>query len=404
MVKKRKAYTLRYGESQQNDMLVYFDDSETIQENLLRLIPSAVQRGFLPPECSAENVKLLYNDRPLNLNVSMSEQEVNIDERAILTIQDMSSTVRIKVNYKPDNHAGRSDTVYVNPNKILGKELKKFFDGVTKEYKFYRRKPKKYHLVTESGKVNLNKSLAAQGVESGFDATLAPRLILRWPPSKPVIGVVGVVVLAALVFVMWSVYVRYLQKPPVIDRFYVTFHSDAEAKLITPDTTVALSTGIPVTLAFNPDVYDLEVMPKDYPIFPYRLELYSEGAVRDSVSRVVNITSRFAGAVPLLVNITAYQGGEDPENRVKTGLSINGYPRQLNEFGELPINLLRVVSDDPAQRRGLYEIKYDLDEQLLDVQHMKFDPKVLRPSTFRFDFSNVDGEATFITFHYFPSR
>lgn len=403
MVKRRKAYTLRYGESQQNDMLVYFDDNETIQENLSRLIPSAVQRGFLPPECSAENVKLLYNDRPLNLNVSMSEQEANIDERAILTIQDMSSTVRIKVNYKPDNHAERSDTVYVNPNKILGGELKKFFDGVTKEYKFYSRKPKKYNLVTQSGKVKLNKSLAAQGIDSGFDATLAPRLILRWPPSKPVIAVVGALVVILLAFVLWSVYDRYLRRPPVIERFYVTFHADAEAHLITPDTTVVLSTGVPITLAFKPGVYDLEVMPKDYPIFPYRLELYSEGAVQDSVPRVVNITSRFAGAVPLLVNITAYQGGEDPENRVKTGLSINGYPRQLNDFGELPINLLREVSGDATQRRG-YEIKYNLDEGLLDINNMKYDPKVLRPSTFRFDFSNVDGEATFLTFHYFPSR
>lgn len=394
MVKRRKAYTLRYGESQQNDMLVYFDDSETIQENLFKLIPSAVQRGFLPPECSAENVKLLYDDRPLNLNVSMAEQEVNIDERAILTIQDMSSTVRIKVKYTPDNHAERSDTVYVNPNKIVGDELTKFFDGVTKEYSFYRRKPKKYNLVTESGKVNLNKSLVAQGIESGFDAALAPRLIFRWPPSKPVIGVVGALVVLLLAFVLWSVYDRYLRKPPVIERFYVTFHADAEAQLITPDTTVVLPPGAPQTLTLNPGIHDFEIMPRDYPIFPYRVELYSEGAVTDSVTRAVNIVAKFTDAAPLPVNITGYQGGEDPENRVKTGLSINGHPRELNEFGELQITLFR----------GLYEIKYDLDEELLDIDNMKFDPKVLRPSPFRFDFSEFDGEATYVTFHYFPSR
>jgi hypothetical protein len=48
MVKRRTAYTLRYGESQQNDMLVYFDDDETLIENLRKIIPSAIQRGFLP--------------------------------------------------------------------------------------------------------------------------------------------------------------------------------------------------------------------------------------------------------------------------------------------------------------------------------------------------------------------
>jgi hypothetical protein len=394
MVKRRKAYTLRYGESRKNDMLVYFDDNETVLENLSKLIPSAIQRGFLPPECSAENVKLIYEGKPLNLNVSIPQQEVTIAERAILIIQDMSSTVRIKVNYTPDNHAERSDTVYVNPNKIVGSELEKFFDVVTKDYSFYRRKPKKYHLITDGKKVKLNKSLAAQSIESGFDAKLAPRLIFRWPPSKLAILLASAVVVVLLGFVFWSIYVNYLRRPPVVERFYVTFIADAESQLLTPDTTLVMHPNAPQILALDPGLHEFEVMPKDYPIFPYHFTLVSEGAVSDSLTKSIAIPTRFTDAAPLILVITGYQGGENPEYRVKEGLSINGHQRPVDEFGVLRIELLH----------GLYEIKYDLDEELLDIDNMKFDPKVLRPTPFRFDFSAYDGEATFVTFHYFRSR
>lgn len=397
MTKRKSAYTLRYGESQQNDMLVYFDDEETLVENLSRIIPSAIARGFLPAECSADNVKLVYENRPLNLNVSMGRQEVTVAKRAILTIQDMSSTVRIKINYTPDNHAERSDTVYVSPNKILGAELSKFFKGITKDYKFFKRTPKKFNLIRESKKVNLNKSLAAQGIESGFDAVLAPRLIFRWPPGKFAIASVSVIFVLALGLVGYMVYDKYLRPIPRVERFYVTFTVDAESQLITSDTTLVMSPNSPQTLVLGPGVHQFEVMPKDYPIFQDLIELISEGATRDSVAKAIAIPERFAGATPLPVVINGYSGRsgvESPENKIMRGLSINGHPQQLDEFGVGRVELYR----------GLYEIKYDLDEERLDVDNMKYDPTVLRPSRVRFDFSKFKGDATFVTFHYLPSN
>jgi hypothetical protein len=392
---RRSAYTLRYGESRQNDMLVYFNDDETILENLSKIIPSAIQRGFLPPECSADSVKLIHRDQSLNLHVRMQEQTVTVAERAILIIHDLSSTVRIKINYKPDNHGERTETVNVNPNKILKDEISKFLGVVSKDYTFYKRKPKKYCLVTAEGKkANLNKSLVVQGIETGFDATLEPRLIFRWPPGMLTLGAASVIVLVVLGFVLWSVYVNYLRRPPVVERFYVTFEVDVEARLLTPDTTVAFLPGAPVLLALDPGVHEFEIMPKDYPIIPYVFDLVSEGAVRDSLTKAVYIQQMFPEAPPLAVVITGYQGEPDPDHRLKSGLSINGHERELDAFGTLRINL----------HRGEYEISYDLPAELLDINNMRFDPKVLRPSSFRFGFSGLTENATALTFRYLPSQ
>jgi hypothetical protein len=396
MVKRRTAFTLRYGESQRNDMLVYFDDDETVLENLSRIIPSAIQRGFLPPECSADSVKLIHQDRALNLNVGMKEQDFTVAERALLIIHDLSSTVRIKINYQPDNHAERSETVYVNPNKILKDELAKFFDGVAKDYTFYRRTPKKFNLVGSEGrKVNLNKSLLVQGVETGFDAALEPRLIFRWPPGKLTIGAAAAVVVVVLGFVLWSVYMNYLRRPPVIDTFYVTFVADVDVALITPDTTVALS---PLaggqTLTLPPGLHEFEVMPKDYPIVPQHFTLISEGATSDSLTMNINILDRFTEPPGLSLVINGYQGEETPDHKLKSGLFINGHVRELDAFGVLRIDLYR----------GDYEITYELPITLLDVKNMEFDPKVLRKSPIRFDFSEIAGDNTYLTFRYFPSQ
>jgi hypothetical protein len=395
MVKRRTAYTLRYGESQQNDMLVYFDDDETLIENLRKIIPSAIQRGFLPKECSADTVKLIHKDRALNLNVTMNEQEARVAEREVLVIHDLSSTVRIKIKYTPDNHAERMDTVHVNPNRILGDELSKYLAGVAGDYKFYRRKAKKFKLVGEEGrKVNLNKSLVAQGIESGFDASLRPRLIFRWPPSRVATGTAAGVLLVLLVLAIWAIYVNYLRRPPVIDMFYVTFTVDAEAQLAAPDTSVALTPGTGVTLALPPGTHELEVIPRDYPIFHRTYSLTSEGAVSDSVSIPITIVSRFEKTPKILVVITGYQGGETPDYRIKRGLFINRVERQLDPFGTLRIELCK----------ELYEIKYDLPDDVLNDEGMRFDPRVRRPSRFRFDFRDVEETNTYLTFHYSSSK
>ena len=375
-------------------MLVYFDDDETLIENLRKIIPSAIQRGFLPKECSADTIKLVHRDRALNLNVTMNEQEARVAEREVLVIHDLSSTVRIKIKYTPDNHAERMDTVHVNPNRILGDELAKYLAGVAGDYKFYRRKAKKFNLVGEEGrKVNLNKSLVAQGIESGFDASLRPRLIFRWPPSRPVIGAAAGVALVLLVLVIWAIYVNFLRRPPVIDMFYVTFTADAEAQLAFADTSVALTPGAGVTLALPPGTHEFEVVPRDYPIFRRTHSFSSEGAESDSMRIPIAIVSRFAETPKIALVITGYQGGETPDYRIKGGLFINRVERQLDPFGTLRIELYK----------DLYEIKYDLDDALLDLNSTKFDPNVLRPSPFRFDFRDVQEAYTYVTFHYSTS-
>jgi len=377
-------------------MLVYFDDEETVIDNLKRIIPSAVSRGFLPAECSADSVKLIYDGRQLNLNVTFKEQSISIPERSILNIQDRSSSVKIRVNYKPDNYGERSDTVFVNPTNIVGDELNKFLTGISGEYKFYRRKAKKFNLVKDDKKLNLGKSLVAQNIEMGFDATLAPRLFFRWPPGGLLIATVSTILVLALAFVAWRMWVVFFPpEVPVIEKFRVTFTTDAEALLVTPDTSIVLYTDSEQILVLSGGAHEFEVVPRQYPIFPYHFTLVSVGAVSDSVAKFVDVQSRFSEAEPISLVITGYQGGVTAANRIQGDLFINGYPRPVDEFGRVSISL----------PRGVYEIKYGLDDELLDEDKLRFDhATVLRPSSFRFDFSGYEGDATFVTLQYKSSR
>lgn len=394
MPKKRRAYTLRYGESVHNDMLVYFDEDETIIENLSRLIPSAIQRGYLPAECSADSVKLLYNGRQLNLNVTFDKQSFSVPERSIVNIQDRSSTIKLRITYTPDNFGERSDTVFVNPNKILGDELKKFLSGVSKEYRFYRRKAKKFNLVRDGGKIKLNKTLAVQNVESGFDATLAPRLFFRWPPGKLAIGTFASVLALVLAVVIWRVWViLFPPAPHLIERFYITLTSDVEATLVSPDTSIAMQPDSAFMVVLKPGTHDYEVFPKLYPIFPFSMTLAADAA-NDSMEFYINVQSRFAEVAPISLVVTGYRGRESPDNRIEESLLINGYPQSEDQFGATRVTI----------PRGAYQIKYELDDEFFEEDKLDYDHNtILRPKTFRFDFSQSRERET-IQFFYSPSQ
>lgn len=394
MVKKKRAYTLRYGESVHNDMLVYFDEDGTIIENLTRLIPSAVQRGFLPAECSADNVKLLYNGRQLNLNVSFDQQAFSVPERSILNIQDRSSTIKLRINYTPDNFGQRSDTVFVNPNKIMNDELAKFLSGISKEYKFYHRKAKKFNLIKDGRKVKLNKTLAVQRIESGFDATLAPRLFFRWPPGKLAIGTAVTVFALIAAVVVWRLWlILFPAPPPVIERFYVSVRTDIEATLVNPDTSIAMRPDSTLMLVLEPGRYDFEVFPKQFPIFPFSMTLAADAA-NDSMSFFINVRSKFVDVEPISLVVTGYRGREFAANRIQESVLVNGYPQAADDFGATRFSV----------PRGVYVIKYDLDDDLFEEEKLEYDHSTIyRSERFRFDFSKCpEGEA--IQFFYSPSK
>jgi hypothetical protein len=375
-------------------MLVYFDEDETIIENLARLIPSAIQRGFLPAECSADSVKLLYGGRQLNLNVSFDKQTFSVPERSILNIQDRSSTIKVRIHYTPDNFGERSDTVFINPNKILSAELAKFLSGVSKEYKFYRRKAKKFNLIKDRSKVKLNKTLAVQQIESGFDATLAPRLFFRWPPGKLAIGtfVTAFALIAAVV--VWRLWlILFPTPPPVIERFYVTINTDIEANLVNPDTSIAMLPDSALMLILEPGRHDFEVFPKQFPIFPFMMTLAADAA-NDSMTFFINVQSRFADVEPISLIVTGYRGREFAGNRIEEPLLVNGYPQAADEFGAIRFSI----------PRGVYVLKYDLDDDLFEEDRLEYDHSTIyRSEKFRFDFSKCpEGEA--IQFFYSPSK
>ena len=54
--------------------------------------------------------------------------------------------------------------------------------------------------------------------------------------------------------------------------------------------------------------------------------------------------------------------------------------------------------------RGEYEIKWDVPDNLIDEDNLDFDQRVLRPSLFRFDFSEFPESHTYVTFQYFSAN
>ena len=390
MIKRKRAFTLRYGESNQNDFLIYIENGDTLIRTLSTVIPSAVQRGFLPTDCKYDKVKLIYKGQELNLNLSLEDQSPNIPERAILILRDLTSTIKLQIHYKPDHEPGRMDTFDVSPDKPLAHQLSDFFSGVQKSFTFYKRKPKKFQLVSDGKKLLLDRSLAAQGIESGIDCSLIPRLIFRWPPSRLAIKIAAIAMSILLVLCIWGIYVKFFSS---IDNYKVTLMADADCIVSLADTTLNLVAGQPQTGIIPPGAYDLEVLPAAYPIFQQNILLSSSNVKGDSVYQALNIIDRNKGLGTVKLAIGGYKGDPTASNRLFNPVLVNGKSYEVDSFGALQIDLLR----------GEYEIKFTgLDNKL---QKVDFDgeKKVLRPATYRFDFSQFEGSDTYLTFQYSPN-
>lgn len=383
---RKKVFTLRYGESEERDVLVHFNEDETIVENLARIIPAAIGSGHLPPECSAQNCRLYYGGKLLNPNLTLKEQLPQVRDGEMLILRDQASTVRLMVRFKPDNEPERAQSVFVNPNRPLKEEMSKFLQGVGKDYRFYRRKAKKFRLYAGRKKLKLGKSLAAQGFESGFDARLVPALILRWPPGTALIMLFCLILAAGLGYGVW----RIAKATRKMEVFQVRFTSDDPCWIVGDGAKYQVETSgqtVPLKAGF----YKFEVLPKSFPIFPYDLEVGPKKARKDSLYARIPVHARFAQADSILLVITGYQGEElSTKNRINGGLLINGFPRDIDEYGYLKIML----------PRGMYEIRYSLPDSLLDVGKTFVDPLVPRPTWTRFDFSAAKRDTSYITFVY----
>jgi hypothetical protein len=300
--------------------------------------------------------------------------------------------VRLRIRYKPDQEEARTDILDVNPSTPLQTQVAAYMDGVSKRFRFYRRTARKFRLKHGHRNLHLGRSLRAQGIESGIDVTLEPRLILRWPPGKAAITIATLVLSAIIGAGGWLVYVRYLRTPPVVETFYVKFVSDVNCTIASSDTTFALEGAKPRIVALRSGAHEFDVIPVDFPIFGVDMNLVGEGAKVDSVSQRIEVASRFGNTEKIKLAVGGYVGALAPENRLLRPVSINGRPRDVDNFGSLVVELVR----------GEYEIKYDGMDRRLEKVEFDSGLKVLRPAPFRFDFSQFEGSETYLTFLYFP--
>jgi len=142
------------------------------------------------------------------------------------------------------------------------------------------------------------------------------------------------------------------------------------------------------TIPLERGVYQLEVLPKESPIFSMPVTVDERGADGDSLTVIINALERLGNVDVVSLTVNGYRG-KDISNKLRDGLLINGHEWKLNDFYDLKVEL----------PRGLYEIRFNLPDELFES--VMFDTRsVFHPSTFRFDFSQFPHEESGVSFRY----
>jgi hypothetical protein len=181
MQTQMRTYIVRFGDDRQRDMLVKFDERETLRENLSRIVPRAIEQTVLPDSCSPGLVNVVHDGNELNLDLQASEQGVR--EYDILILHDLSQAIRLTIRAKPDKADPIVESVTVRPDQPVREAVAPFTDRIFGEHRFYGRKVRRFNLVSGRKKIALDKTPLGQGLRGSIDADLRPRVRFEWPPG-----------------------------------------------------------------------------------------------------------------------------------------------------------------------------------------------------------------------------
>jgi hypothetical protein len=391
-------YTLRYGETAGNEMVVTFQTGGTLRENLERVIPLAIDKQLVAPDCTPDTVRVTYQDQPLNIQLSLEEQVPDIAEFALLVVMDRAATISVRVRYKPDHIDEKSDLAEFHPDEVFEGQLKPLLDKVRKEHRFRGFRRKSFRIYEGNRRLDVKKSPAGQGLKSGSEIRLVPWAILGWPFGRvefSLLALLLIVGLSYLAYRWWPVLFPPPERAP-IERFHVTFLSDVDCRVMAGDTLlIALTGGTPDTLTVPAGMYDLTLLPKEYPITPYEADL-KPTAPSDTVRLEIGVDEWWKGKAELMeLNVYGFYESRSTANRIRAAIMVNGFPYEVDVLGEMKI---------PDIYRGTYDIRFDLPpEQCMWDRTKPRDGKIFRAreSEFWFDFSRYDGDqpATLIFYY-----
>lgn len=398
MTNSTRNYTLRYGEAAGNEMTVMFEVGAILRDCLERVIPLAIDKQLVSPECTPDTLRVSYNDKVLNLQLSLEEQVPDIPEYALIVAMDRTATISVRFRYKPDHIAEKSEVAELKPDEALEGQVAPLLNKIRAEHRFRGFRRKSWRVYEGRRRLNFRKSPAGQGLKSGSEVRLVPWAILGWPPGKFEFSVLAILLLAAMSYLTyrwWPV----IFPPATITHFTVWFESDVDCRIQAADTVlIQLAGGTPDSVTVKPGTYDMFLMPRGFPISSYEMEL-KPTAPSDTAHMEINIKEYWKGRSELMeLNVYGFYESQSTQNRIRSDILINGFPYEANALGELSI---------PDIHRGTYDIRYDLpSEQCMWDKTKPRDGKIFRAreSEFWFDFSRYDGEhpATLIFFYRRP--
>jgi len=355
------------------DKLEEFVSSDTLRENLERIIPKLKLLGILGENVSTDDVEVHYNGKPLNLDLPFSEQNVKAD--AVLELLDLSSRVRMAIRYEADRgtrklfskHARGPlvlESVAVNPTVPLKEALKDSVDKLRSKRRFYGRKLWKYNLIHNKVKLDKNRSLRDQGIGHDVEVFLRPRILFEWPPGllwppKPY----TTYLLSIIFFVVVGIVVYYWTRR--VEDFYVILRCKQECKILKKGE-VSLASEFADTLHVGK--HDFTIFPKDYPIFDTTITLVPERSCDKPKVYELDLNDKFPTSGLVEVSIAGYYCDDSvgdilecisASDRLDSNVTlfINHFPRTINNIwyfsGKLP--------------PGRYEIKHQLNNKLKGV-------------------------------------
>jgi hypothetical protein len=353
------AYVLRFGKNKETDMLTQFNDGETARMNLTRIIPKAIGQGYLPESCSADKVELFHNEKIVNLDLSLKEQGIN--EYEILVLEDRSALVNLSIRYKPDKSNEILETVAVRPFEILRDELEEFGEQVVRKHRFYGRKPKqgKIRYRHNRRKLDLERSLASQGIREDIEVHMTPGILFEWPPGLhwppgpyTTYCITAAVVAVVIAFILLHLHASRRDYPVRLACEQECTFRDAEGTVYDNESTVSLPVGD----------HTFEVYPKGFPIFEEVIEVKPHVFGSDVLQFAppLNPQGRFRDRM-VIKEFRIIACDNETGDRLPKGPDV-----KINGFRHITTHYSEAMLEGIGLPVGAYVIRFDYPDSLLE--------------------------------------
>jgi hypothetical protein len=384
-------YKIVYRDAAGHDRKAFtsFEDSATIEENLARIVPRAIEKGLLHPEATAQNVLVEHKGIRLNLKLPIKQAAPSIKDHDDIVVRYLASQINLRMRIKADDPGEQrkiifgkrktlsiEESVGVSPSEPLIDQIEDKLSEISKKHKFYGKRVsdvKKFKLRIPDKKINPMMSLAEQGFETDVEVDVRPRVWFDWPPCfyhgfrGPYTGyAITLGILVPLVILFLWVFAK-----NEVPRFQVTFEAPFECniKVSDSDEFVRFDEGKAV-LSMAAGLHTIHVYPRERPIQEHSLLL--ERKVRGGISErdstwieplvlaavdTVAADSLLADSVAVrkatMVTVVGYEGASSMAN-LRVPLLFNGFEYSLKDELSWHFELIP----------GEYEFKLQLGDDL----------------------------------------